>query len=285
MSLHSILAVATGAPDDEAAVAIAADLASRHAARVVVINAFANAAPMVATALAGAPSIAVWRTIVDEEDEVRGEIASIAATQGKRYGLAISGSAPGPSIRVAPRATTAWAGLMRELPLADITVVAQSAAAGFGTWTGPLGEALMEAKSPVFVARDDASPAGKPAAIAWDGSFEAARAVRAALPLLKDAAKVAVLQGPSEIDVGKGARADPERLVDYLAGHGVGVAATLEAEGPRIGAALLESATSFGAALLVAGAYGHSRLGEAIFGGATRTMLEARDGPHLLISH
>jgi nucleotide-binding universal stress UspA family protein len=37
--------------------------------------------------------------------------------------------------------------------------------------------------------------------------------------------------------------------------------------------------------LLVAGAWGHSRLREAVFGGATRTFLACKDGPSLLLAH
>lgn len=59
----------------------------------------------------------------------------------------------------------------------------------------------------------------------------------------------------------------------------------MQVRGAKVGPALLDAAQAFGAALLVAGAYRHSRLAEALFGGATRAFLEARDGPHLLIAH
>ena len=44
-------------------------------------------------------------------------------------------------------------------------------------------------------------------------------------------------------------------------------------------------ANSEDAGLLVAGAYGHSRLREAVFGGATRTFLTSSVGPHLFLAH
>jgi hypothetical protein len=40
---------------------------------------------------------------------------------------------------------------------------------------------------------------------------------------------------------------------------------TIQTHGRNVGAALLKAADDFGAALLVAGAYGHSRVGEAPF--------------------
>jgi nucleotide-binding universal stress UspA family protein len=109
--------------------------------------------------------------------------------------------------------------------------------------------------------------------------------VRAALPLLKDASRVAILQHIDEIDVDAGSLADPARLTTYLAAHDVAVDRVIQTHGRNIGAALLEAADDYGAALLVAGAYGHARLREALFGGATRAFLAARNGPHLFLAH
>jgi nucleotide-binding universal stress UspA family protein len=45
---------------------------------------------------------------------------------------------------------------------------------------------------------------------------------------------------------------------------------------------LLRRAKEVGAQMIVSGAYGHSRLREAVFGGATRDLLEAADLPILM---
>ena len=50
-----------------------------------------------------------------------------------------------------------------------------------------------------------------------------------------------------------------------------------------LGEAILDA--SKGADLIVAGAYGHSRLREFVFGGVTKTLLHAVDGPSLLLAH
>ena len=47
----------------------------------------------------------------------------------------------------------------------------------------------------------------------------------------------------------------------------------------------MKAAKGVGANLLVAGAFGHPRLQEFIFGGATRTFLNAADAPSLFLSH
>src|SRR5579864_449125 len=186
MTPLSILAIATAAPDDDAALGVAADLAHRHASTARVINAFASLAlpgPSFEAAVAG-PS--AWKRRGDDEEDARMDIRALVTKHAAR--LAGDGRAnANTAIELAPGDDTAWAALMRELPLADMVVVGQSLAGGVGAFAGPLGDSLMEAKAPVYVARDAQAVAGRPAAVAWDGSLEAGHAVRAALPLLKEA--------------------------------------------------------------------------------------------------
>ena len=87
---------------------------------------------------------------------------------------------------------------------------------------------------------------------------------------------------------------DPERYRDYgrepgteiarhLARHGVEVdIQRVSSGGEDIGRVLLSQAASFGADLLVMGAYGHSRLSEWIFGGVTKTVLREAELPVLM---
>ncbi|MFI4935897.1 MAG: universal stress protein [Caulobacterales bacterium] len=286
MTYLSIVAAVTDAPDDADALAIAADLGKRHDSQVVVCNTYA-AVPIVAVTpvLAGRMiTPQAWADIGQREVAADKRIADLAAHEAARFGLT-SGTGPGASMTIAELAPTPWLGLARELALADLAVVAQSSGVGDGPWSGPLAEALMDARIPVFVARDGVSAWGRPAAVAWDGSFEAGRAVRAALPLLKDASEVAILQDSQTLDTGPNTRADPQRLVDYLTRHGVAVATTITVKGRKAGPALLHAAESFGAAVMVAGAYGHARWAEAVFGGVTRDLLKAAKGPHLFIAH
>ena len=286
MSILSVLAAVTGAPDDEFAVAIAADLARRHASPAVVVNTFEDfpaGAPVPAFS-GGVYARDMWTAFRERADAVEREIEALVAREAHRFALSRYAGG-GPSLVIAAPAQTSRATLMRELTLADLAVVAQSCVAEAGSWVGPLGEALMEARTPVFLARSGNSTAGRSAVVAWDGGFQSARAVRAALPLLKEASEVAIVQDREELDVSPGAAANPDRLRDYLTTHGVAVETVLEAKGRKIGQAILDAAREFGAALLVAGAYRHARLQEAIVGGATRTFLRDDTGPHLLLSH
>jgi nucleotide-binding universal stress UspA family protein len=76
-----------------------------------------------------------------------------------------------------------------------------------------------------------------------------------------------------------------ERLVDFPGARGV--TATPRYPGRTGGDAaglLLGAAKEAGADFLVAGAFGHPRLQEFIFGGTTRSLLNS-DGPSLFLSH
>jgi nucleotide-binding universal stress UspA family protein len=127
--------------------------------------------------------------------------------------------------------------------------------------------------------------AGLPAAptrmaVAWNGTPEAARAVQAALPLLRAASEVHLLGSGSP-------RREPAALAflaDYLRVHEIdSVSHDLTGDG-AIGAALVGAAKTQGAEVLIMGGYGRSRMQEMIFGGVTRHVLHHLDMP-VLFAH
>jgi len=285
MTYASILAAVSGAPDDASAVAIGADLAARQSALLKVLTAFSPVDSGAWAYGSGVPVMAaqVVQALAQARRDLEVQTRTLVAHEAARFGLTCGTSGAG-KWSMANDAPTAWLTLAHALPLTDLVVVAQSAAQD-GPWTGVLSEALMAARAPVLVARGGESAFGRPAAIAWDGSLEAGRAMRAAIPLLKGASEVAILQDPEGLDPPGREGADPNRLIEYLGHHGVGPITVMKLKGRDEGDALLRAASSAGAALLVAGAFGHARLREAVFGGATRSFLRANDGPHLLLCH
>jgi nucleotide-binding universal stress UspA family protein len=121
--------------------------------------------------------------------------------------------------------------------------------------------------------------------IGWNGGREAARAVFDALPLLQAAKSVDVMC----VDSKNEERVTPEqpgrRIVATLERHKVKAhAKTMESGGESAGKALLKHAKEIDAGLIVMGAYGHSRLREFVFGGATRHVLDDMTSP-VLMSH
>jgi nucleotide-binding universal stress UspA family protein len=143
--------------------------------------------------------------------------------------------------------------------------------------------ALFGAGVPVMVVPGSALPArfGR-VVVAWNESDAALRAVRAALPVLKQAelADIVVIDPP----VRGPERSDPGgELSQMLARHGVRAEVNVLARTmPRVSDILMRHARDKAADLIVMGAYGKSRFREAIFGGATRHMLETAELPVLM---
>lgn len=120
--------------------------------------------------------------------------------------------------------------------------------------------------------------------IAWNESAQALRAVRAAIPFLKQATQV-------QIAVVDPTAHSPERsdpggpLAVYLSRHGIECDVHVLASGGKSASdKLIQHCTEQSADMMVMGGYGHSRFREAILGGATRDMLERAPIP-VLMSH
>lgn len=144
--------------------------------------------------------------------------------------------------------------------------------------------ALFEGRAPVLVLPETglAQAVPKRVVVAWNQSREAMAAVRAALPLLKQADQVTItvidppVHGPERSDPGG-------MLCQMLVRHGVRAEVTVLARTlPRVSDVLQRHLRDMSADMLVMGAYGHSRFREAILGGATRNMLEQATVPVLM---
>jgi len=122
--------------------------------------------------------------------------------------------------------------------------------------------------------------------VAWNGTRESARAAFDALPLLAKAKSVKLLWiNPSTENGGNGNGMPGSELATALSRHGVKVEAGHSAvRDVGVGDELLSRAADQGTDLLVMGAYGHSRVREYVFGGATRHILQHMTVP-VLFSH
>jgi len=110
--------------------------------------------------------------------------------------------------------------------------------------------------------------------IGWDGSREAARAAFDALPFLKQADAVKIITVGESGDA-KNIPNNGSELAKSLARHGVNAEVVMLKSGDEsAGEALLTYTSDQDGDLLVMGCYGHSRLREYLFGGATRYVLK-----------
>ena len=147
-----------------------------------------------------------------------------------------------------------------------------------------IGDLVMQVGRPVLIVPPAADKLKlKQVIIAWKDTRETQRAAFDALPLLKTAAHVTVVEVCADQELAA-ARTHIEDVVGWLKSHGV--VAESHAS-PSIGddASLLKAiAREQGADLIVAGAYGHSRMREWVLGGVTRDLL-LRAEQFALLSH
>lgn len=164
-------------------------------------------------------------------------------------------------------------------------VVLEHAAADPGS-VGDLADIILKVQAPCVVVPRQGWDYGaiERVAVAWNGSPEAMRALRAALPLLQGK-RVLLMQGESRDTVRGVHWKTPFDVCAYLQRRGVSVLQSpIMASADDAGGAILEEAMHFHADLLVMGAYGRSRFSEWLLGGATRYALSWAEMP-LLLQH
>ncbi|HEY6049059.1 MAG TPA: universal stress protein [Sphingomicrobium sp.] len=135
-----------------------------------------------------------------------------------------------------------------------------------------IGDLLAQMRRPLLVTGDELyewDPLG-PAVIAWNGSCEAANAVRGAVPLLKMASSVHVLEFTDE----KKRRFPSTAVLEFLSRHGIHAELEVRPVPAGIEHGLVNYAQRLDARFIVMGGYSHSRAGEFLFGGVTRALLK-----------
>jgi nucleotide-binding universal stress UspA family protein len=202
-----------------------------------------------------------------------------AAAEGAKAAQMMVEACPYPRKTFRGLKSPVWAGLALQGRISDLVVFDDIAAKGKGPLAESFQQIVADEQRPTLVARKDFKVGGV-AAVAWDGGKEASRAVRTAVPLLAKASRIVILSAPAAA----ARQFDPVELKTYLAGRGVTADVHTIPETGDPAPRLLAASREMGADLLVAGAFGHPRLQEFIFGGATRTFLAA-ETPSLFLSH
>lgn len=166
--------------------------------------------------------------------------------------------------------------LAREARGADLVVIGQLRVPGDDLDSLDPAEALLKIGRPALIVPDGVSSLrAEHVVIGWKDTREARRAVQDALPFLHEAARITVVEICEPDDV-TAAEQRLEDVVRYLARHRIKAIprVVLHEEGSAA-AQLGKLAHEEGADLIVTGAFGHSRLGEWIFGGVTQDLLGA----------
>ena len=169
-----------------------------------------------------------------------------------------------------------------DLIVAERPVLNPDAPTGWGT----VSRTVFGASTPVVVVPQTSKidAFGERVLIAWNQSRESTLAIKGALPILKTAAHIVVLDG-NPTDDRLGARhLPPFDLASYLARHHI--AAQFQRFTPKgdFGANILAIARETNSDSIVMGAWGNSRITELVLGGATRYLFQNSELP-LLVAH
>lgn len=268
MTYATLIVQAEADEDSKARIGLAAGLAGQFGALLIGVAARDLVSPMTAP-LAG--PIVVAALLAGQAEDIQQHLDAaeqqFRAVTGKQDQLVAWRS----SIDNPAKAFT------REGRAADLLVVGRQPESAGSRPSRHLdaGKVLMRAGRPVLIVPPGLSHLNATRiVVAWKDSREARRAVADALPLLKRATSVLVLEICDTPGDQEDAKAVVDDVADYLSRHGV--AATAEARLLReasVSAELLLAAEQHGAELVVAGGYARPRLQEWVFGGLTRTLL------------
>lgn len=283
--IKAILVPATGSDTDDAVFASALAVARVFEAHLDFLHVRVDAAAMAASMASDGSGGAMITGLVDRmeqeadqrEEKARQLLQHFCAREGLPIGEAAAGQ----------RGLSAqWIRHIGDEPYwvaeygraADLLVIGRPAVAGsLDTIEG----ALLDSGRPVLI------PSAAPFAslpetivIAWKAAPEAARAVNAAMPFLSTAKQILILTVAEEPGPSDEAGA---RLAANLGRHGLRVSARHLPPDASGAAATLLAAAANEAALVVMGAYGHSRLREWIFGGFTQHVLRGAEVPVLMM--
>jgi len=280
MTYKSILVAASGETEDAHVLAAAARLAGGSGGRVKVVPAYPlPAADLVyyGAALHKASSqFEAHEALKAAARESQARLETAARDVVRQNGVAVD-------IEVEGRALQPATALAQDAVLADLVLFGAAAVRDSAAFGGLFAEALLQLGAPIMLVKQDAELSG-PVALAWDASPQASRAMRAALPLLKAASGVLILHNDAD-DKAATAASEPERLRAYLALHGIADAAIRNLHGKNVADSLLDAARADACRILIAGAYGRPRLYELVLGGTTRALVNAAEGPHLMLAH
>jgi len=144
---------------------------------------------------------------------------------------------------------------------------------------------LLASGAPMLILPDywKLSPVGENIVIAWNASREAIRTIHDAMPLLVKAKKVTIFTFSARESA---LQATSEMLSDHLLRHGVVAKMSDWTDTGELSAleALFADLDTQNADLIVAGAFGHSRLFESLFGSVSLDMMRQPTVP-ILMSH
>ncbi len=273
MTIATVMVYVDPAQQAEGPVRIARDVANRFGAALVGVSAFAVEPPFVSE------GVIIQETTADDLTRMKAALAD-----KEQWFRSIAGL---------PREKVEWRWkveyptffLTSEARSADLVVIKRKQEKVDRFRFVDPAEAMLRMGRPVLLVPEQAPELlADRIVVGWKDTREARIAVRDALPFLIKASRVTIVEicTSNEQDL---ARRRVRDVAKYLEAHGAKCQTEVRVHMPEPDAhQLVRLAKDDGADLIVTGGYGHSRLGEWMFGGMTRGLLD--EAPFcLMMSH
>jgi nucleotide-binding universal stress UspA family protein len=283
--IKTILVPVTGTDADHAVFAEALNVARHFAAHLDVLHVRIDPAEAVGALVSDVGGAMISSSLTDRVEEESGQIEEKARKSFqsfcKREQLVIAATPSTPQALSASwhreiGRESSW--LAEYGRTSDVLVVGRPIE-NRGVRLETLEAALFDSGRPLLIP-GPVPKSLKTIAIAWKPTREAARAVAAAMPFLKEAKRIVILTA-TEKD--RGDRDSAARLLVTLKRHDLVVEGHhLQPGSHSTAETLLAAASEIEAGLLVMGGYGHSRLREQVFGGVTEHVIKSAALPVLM---
>lgn len=277
MTYKTLLVAVDATPDSDGRLGLACDLAAGMGAHLIGACGIAISVPPVDEAYTGGAMVGeAWTLFRDmAEADLRAVLKAFhERTERRREGTEWRGRIGLPADVIA-----------HEARAADLVVLGRKSSGAPLAAVDP-ADVLLAIGRPVLIVPPNPvrDPAGWPAVLAWKDTREAQRVAASALPLLRHASRVHVVEFCDEA-AGEAAQARLADVVAWLARHGIPAEAEVATPGPTtVAEDILAFAEARCAGLIVAGGYGHARLREWALGGVTEALL-ANASVAVLLSH
>jgi nucleotide-binding universal stress UspA family protein len=261
MTLTAIMVGVEFDPASKARIRLAAQLAARFKSLLI--------------GVAGWPLLKHGHGKLSEAEFASIGSAELVSKELKNLGEQFRNIAGGITDRIEWRASMGFPKevIAAEARAADLLVIGQTVLPGDIAHTYDPGTIILAAGRPVLVVPSEVDRLEcSKVLIAWKDTREARRAVHDAMPLLQQAKEVAIaVVHSTALETSDAQAAD---IAQYLGRHEVSVTQQIaNVSNDAEGNILLQLAEEHRVDLIVAGAYGRTRLGEWIFGGVTSDLL------------
>jgi nucleotide-binding universal stress UspA family protein len=259
-----MVGLAPGQPND-ARLEVAAQLAERFGARVIGVAAAEFSPPLYFTE--GEPAQRLidqgWAVVKIRLKELEGEFR--AAMQNRAVEV---------EWRCGEDFPTRF--IVQQARACDIILVGQAARGGLAdpfVQVNP-SDLVMQVGRPVLVVPESCNWLDlRSVLVAWKDTAEARRAVSDALPLLRSSTEVTIVEIVEDEADRAAALLRVEDVTAWLSRHSVRASQQVPGQCGDAATQLERVASDVGAGVVIAGAYGHSRLSEWILGGVTRRLI------------